>query len=252
MSNILEMKNISKSFPGVKALQNVDFSLKKGEVHCLIGANGAGKSTLMKILAGVYTKDEGEILLDNQQISIKNPSDSMQLGISTIHQELSLIENLTLAENILLGNYLKPKGGFISWQKMNKEAKRIFDLLGVKVSPTMPTTEASMGLKQMTEIAKAIRSDCKIIVMDEPSTALSTDEIHKLYDVIALLKKQGYTIVYISHKLDELYAIGDRITVLRNGRWIITDHIDNISQQQLIQHITGRAIEKVQKHIQRF
>ncbi|WP_419957955.1 sugar ABC transporter ATP-binding protein [Psychrobacillus psychrotolerans] len=247
MSNILEMKNVSKSFPGVKALQNVNFSLEKGEVHCLIGANGAGKSTLMKILAGVYNKDEGEILLDGESVTFKTPSDSMALGISIIHQELSLIEELSLAENIFLGDYLKSKGGFINWKKVNEEAKKIFSLLGVSASPNMHTSEASMGLKQMTEIAKAIKSECKIIVMDEPSTALSSDEVLKLYDVIKLLKSQGYTIVYISHKLDELYAVGDRVTVLRNGKWVITDCLKNIKQPELIHHITGRSIEKGEK-----
>lgn len=247
MSNILEMKDVSKSFPGVKALQNVNFSLEKGEVHCLIGANGAGKSTLMKILAGVYTKDEGEILLEGKNVSIKTPSDSMALGISTIHQELSLIEELSLAENIFLGDYLKPGGGFINWRKINEESKKIFSLLGISASPNLQTSEASMGLKQMTEIAKAIKSECKIIVMDEPSTALSSDEVLKLFNVIELLKNQGYTIVYISHKLDELYAVGDRVTVLRNGKWIITDSLKNIKQPELIYHITGRSIEKEEK-----
>lgn len=247
MSNILEMKQVSKSFPGVKALQKVDFSLKKGEVHCLIGANGAGKSTLMKILAGVYTKDEGEIILEGEPVTIKTPSDSKELGISTIYQELSLVEELSLAENIYLGNYLKPKGGFVKWKQLNEEAKKIFSLLGLSISPTRQTSTASMGLKQMTEIAKAIAADCKIIVMDEPSTALSGDEVAKLYEVINLLKGKGYTIVYISHKLEELYAVGDRVTVLRNGEWIITDSLANLSQPELIQHITGRKIEKKEK-----
>lgn len=247
MNHILEMKRISKSFPGVKALENVDFSLEKGEVHCLIGANGAGKSTLMKVLAGVYTKDEGEILLEGQPVTIKNPFDSMALGISTIHQELSLVEELSLAENIFLGNYLKPQGGFVNWRRIHEETKKLFELLGLSVSPSMRTSEASMGVKQMVEIAKAIRSECKIIVMDEPSTALSSEEVTKLYKVIDLLKKQGYTIVYISHKLDELYAVGDRVTVLRNGQWIITDSLANLKQPELIHHITGRSIEKEEK-----
>lgn len=247
MSNILEMKRVSKSFPGVKALEDVNFSLKKGEVHCLIGANGAGKSTLMKILSGVYTKDAGEILIDGKPVAISNPADSKAHGISTIYQELSLVEELTLAENIYLGNYLKPGGGFIKWKQLNKEAQKLFSLLGLSVSPSILTSDASMGLKQMTEIAKAIACDCKILVMDEPSTALSTDEVAKLYEVIALLKKQGYTIVYISHKLDELYAVGDRVTVLRNGEWVITDNLENLTQPELIQHITGRKIEKAEK-----
>lgn len=247
MTNILEMKKVSKSFPGVKALQNVNFSIKKGEVHCLIGANGAGKSTLMKILSGVYTKDEGDIVLEGNHVTIKTPSDSMALGISTIYQELSLVEELSLAENIFLGDYLKPKGGFVNWRQVNKEAKKLFDMLGITASPSMLTSDASMGLKQLVEIAKAIKSDCKIIIMDEPSTALSNDEVLKLYDVIELLKNQGYTIVYISHKLEELYTVGDRVTVLRNGEWIITDSLKKLKQAELIHHITGRSIEKEEK-----
>ncbi len=243
MNNILEMKQISKSFPGVKALQQVNFSLRKGEVHCLIGANGAGKSTLMKILSGVYEKDEGEIVLEGQSVSIKSPADSMSFGISTIYQELSLVDHLSLAENIFLGNYLKPNGGFIRWKALNKEAEKLFDLLGITVQPSMETSLASMGLKQMTEIAKAIASNCKIIIMDEPSTALSNDEVQSLYKVIDLLKKQGYTIVYISHKLEELYAVGDRVTVLRNGQGIMTDEIKNITKAELIRQITGRSIK---------
>lgn len=247
MKYVLEMKDISKSFPGVKALQNVNFSVKPGEVHCLIGANGAGKSTLMKILSGVYPMDEGQILLNGTEVKLNSPSESKAQGIATIYQELSLVEDLSIAENIFLGNYLKPKGGFIPWSKVNSKANELFALLGLSLSPNLLVRELSMGLKQMTEITKAIASNCKIIVMDEPSTALSGDEVNKLFDVVRLLKKQGYTIVYISHKLDELYAIGDRVTVLRNGQWIITEQIKDVSQPELIQHITGRRIEKQNK-----
>ncbi|WP_318507072.1 sugar ABC transporter ATP-binding protein [Bacillus sp. T3] len=247
MKYVLEMKDISKSFPGVKALQNVNFSVKPGEVHCLIGANGAGKSTLMKILSGVYTMDEGQILLNGTVVKLTSPSESKAQGVATIYQELSLVEDLSIAENIFLGDYLKPKGGFITWSKVNSRAKEFFALLGLTLSPNLLVRDLSMGLKQMTEIAKAIASDCKIIVMDEPSTALSGDEVNKLFDVVRLLKKQGYTIIYISHKLDELYAIGDRVTVLRNGEWIITEEIKDVSQPELIQHITGRRIERQSK-----
>jgi len=247
MSYVLEMKAISKSFPGVKALQNVNFSVLPGEIHCLIGANGAGKSTLMKILSGVYEKDEGSILLNGKEVKITSPADSKENGIATIYQELSLVEELSLAENIYLGNYLKPKGGFIKWNQINNQATELFSLLGLSLSPNLLVKEVSMGLKQMTEIAKALSTNCKIIVMDEPSTALSGEEINKLFDVIRLLKKQGYTIIYISHKLDELYTIGDRVTVLRNGEWVVTEELKNVSQSELIEHITGRKIEKQTK-----
>ncbi|PYF05627.1 sugar ABC transporter ATP-binding protein [Ureibacillus chungkukjangi] len=247
MSYVLEMKEITKSFPGVKALQNVNFSVLPGEIHCLIGANGAGKSTLMKILSGVYEMDEGSILLYGKEVKITSPADSKENGIATIYQELSLVEELSLAENIYLGNYLNPKGGFIKWNELNNQAKDLFSLLGLSLSPNLLVKEVSMGLKQMTEIAKALSTNCKIIVMDEPSTALSGEEINKLFDVIRLLKKQGYTIIYISHKLDELYTIGDRVTVLRNGKWVVTEELKNVSQSELIEHIIGRKIEKQTK-----
>lgn len=247
MNFVLEMKGISKSFPGVKALKKVNFNVIPGEIHCLIGANGAGKSTLMKVLSGVYPMDEGTIHLNGKVVRIDSPSKSKELGVSTIYQELSLVDNLTLAENIFLGDYLNPRGGFIKWRKLNERAAEIFSLLGLSISPSLIVSEVSMGLKQMTEIAKSIASGCKIIIMDEPSTALSGDEVNKLFDVIGLLKSQGYTIIYISHKLEELYTIGDRVTVMRNGEWIITEELRKVSQPELIQHITGRKIEKQQK-----
>lgn len=248
MNKVLKMKGISKLFPGVKALENVSFDLNRGEVHCLIGANGAGKSTLMKILSGVYEKDEGKLFINDTEVQIETPSQSQGLGISTIYQELSLVEELSVAENIFLGSYLKKGNGFINWQDLNKSAGRILDLLEEKISPKAIVKDLSMGKKQMVEIAKAIALDAKVLIMDEPTTALSGDEIEKLFKVINELRNQGLSIVYISHKLDELYTIGDRITVLRNGKWIITDEIKNINKNDLIRHITGRVIsQKVNK-----
>lgn len=244
MSTLLKMEKITKLFPGVKALDDVTFSLEVGEVHCLIGANGAGKSTLMKIVSGVYEKDDGTILLEDQEVHIKSPLDSQSLGISTIYQELSLVDGLSVAENIFLGKYKKDGHGFINWKRLNNEAAKILKILGEEISPKTIVNELSMGKKQMVEIAKAIATDTKILIMDEPSTALSEDEINKLFKVIKEIKQQGITIVYISHKLDELYEIGDRITVLRNGKKVLTDNIENVSQVDLIQHITGREISK--------
>lgn len=244
MVPILNMENISKEFPGVKALDQVSFSLNKGEVHCLIGANGAGKSTLMKILSGVYSKDEGEIFMENEKVLITSPIDSQLLGISTIYQELSLVDDLSVAENIFLGSYLKKGNGFISWKKMNEQAIELMKLLDVKISPNKIVRNLSMGNKQMIEIAKALAMDTKILIMDEPSTALSMEETEKLFKVIRELQAKGITIIYISHKLEELYEIGNRITVLRNGRWVITDDVNKINREELIKHITGRAIDK--------
>lgn len=244
MVPILNMENISKGFPGVKALDRVSFSLKKGEVHCLIGANGAGKSTLMKILSGVYGKDDGDIFMENEKVLITSPIDSQLLGISTIYQELSLVDDLSVAENIFLGSYLKKANGFINWKKLNNKAKELLDVLDVKISPNKIVRNLSMGNKQMVEIAKSLAMDTKILIMDEPSTALSMEETEKLFKVIRGLQLKGITMIYISHKLDELYEIGDRITVLRNGRWVMTDDVKNISHEELIKHITGRSIVK--------
>lgn len=247
MSTLLDMKNITKSFPGVKALECVDFTLEAGEIHCLIGANGAGKSTLMKILSGVYEKDGGTITFEGKDVQIKSPSDSQMLGISTIHQELSLVEELSVAENIFLGKYNKKGNGFINWNKLNRKAADILKQLEEEIPSTTTVSELSMGKKQMVEIAKAIAIDTKVLIMDEPSTALSEDEVIKLFKVIREVKKQGITIVYISHKLNELYQIGERVTVLRNGKNVYADDLEKITQSELIQHITGREILKMEK-----
>lgn len=241
------MQNISKSFPGVKALQNVDFSVNKGEVHCLIGANGAGKSTLMKILAGVYPKDEGEIYLQGEKIQISSPADSKQLGVITIHQELSLVEHLTVAENIYLGSYAQPRFGFVSWKRLRKQAQELINRLGIAIDVDTPVSELSMGHKQIVELAKALESNAKVIIMDEPSTTLSENEIRTLFTIIEELIKQGITIIYISHKLEELFAIGDRVTVLRDGKWVATRELGELDQTSLTELIIGYKMEKQER-----
>lgn len=247
MSEILKMQNISKSFPGVKALQNVDFSVNKGEVHCLIGANGAGKSTLMKILAGVYPKDEGEIYLQGEKIQISSPADSKQLGVITIHQELSLVEHLTVAENIYLGSYAQPRFGFVSWKRLRKQAQELINRLGIAIDVDTPVSELSMGHKQIVELAKALESNAKVIIMDEPSTTLSENEIRTLFTIIEELIKQGITIIYISHKLEELFAIGNRVTVLRDGKWVATRELGELDQTSLTELIIGYKMEKQER-----
>ncbi|WP_027416820.1 sugar ABC transporter ATP-binding protein [Aneurinibacillus terranovensis] len=244
MQPVLEMKNISKEFPGVKALDSVQFSVIPGEVHCLIGANGAGKSTLMKILAGVYSKDEGDIFLQGKKVDITGPSQSKELGIATIYQELSLIEHLTVAENIFLGTYMKPRYGIMSWKKINEESSKIITRLGIPIQVQKKVSELSAGHKQIVELAKAIASHAKLIVMDEPSTTLSEKEVNTLYRVIEDLKRQGITIIFISHKLEELFTIGDRVTVLRDGKYVATKKLKEISQDELIELIIGHKVEK--------
>ncbi|WP_400162732.1 sugar ABC transporter ATP-binding protein [Brevibacillus sp. TJ4] len=250
MDAILEMKQISKSFPGVKALQQVDFSVRQGEVHCLIGANGAGKSTLMKILAGVYAKDEGTILLDGQKIEAGSPADSRRLGVMTIYQELSLVEHLTVAENIFLGSYANPRYGVVSWKRLREEAQKVITRLGISIDVEQPVSALSMGHKQIVELAKALEGNAKIIVMDEPSTTLSEKEIHTLFATIDELKRQGITIIYISHKLEELFTVGDRVTVLRDGKWIATRDIGELDQETLTELITGHKVAKKERTLE--
>lgn len=252
MSEILKMQNISKSFPGVKALQNVNFSVNKGEVHCLIGANGAGKSTLMKILAGVYPKDEGEIYLQGEKIQISSPADSKQLGVITIHQELSLVEHLTVAENIYLGSYAQPRFGFVSWKRLRIQAQELINRLGIAIDVDTPVSELSMGHKQIVELAKALEGNAKVIIMDEPSTTLSENEIRTLFTIIEELIKQGITIIYISHKLEELFAIGDRVTVLRDGKWVATRELGELDQTSLTELIIGYKMEKQERSREQF
>lgn len=247
MDTILVMEGISKSFPGVKALQRVNFSVQAGEVHCLIGANGAGKSTLMKILAGVYTKDEGDIYISGKKVNINSPSDSKALGISVIYQELSLIEQLSVAENIFMGSYLQPRFGVLSWKRLREEAAKIIGRLGMNIDVDKKVADLSMGHKQIVELAKSLAANAKIIIMDEPSTTLSGEEISTLFRVIDDLKKQNITIIYISHKLEELFAVGDRVTVLRDGKWIATRNLSEITQDQLTELIIGHKIEKSER-----
>jgi ribose transport system ATP-binding protein len=241
---ILEMRGISKSFPGVQALQKVDFAVAPGEVHCLIGANGAGKSTLMKILAGVYPKDEGEIFFDGQRVNITDPISSSRLGIAVIYQELSLSGNLSAAENIYLGKYPRKYRYLVDWAALYNRAQSLIDSLGIKIDVKRPVAELSMGHRQIVELAKALASNARLVVMDEPSATLSGEEFETLVRVIRELKGKGITVIYISHRLEELFRVGDRVTVLRDGRFIATKNLREISQDQLVELIIGHALSK--------
>lgn len=241
--NLLEMRGISKYFPGVQALKDVDFCVTPGEVHCLIGANGAGKSTLMKILAGAYQKDEGEIFFEQQKVNISDPISSSKLGIAIIYQELSLIPSLSVAENIFLGKYPR-KGLLVDWQAMNTKSQQIIDSLGINIDVKKLVSELSIGHRQIVELAKSLASNAKLIVMDEPSATLSGEEFETLLRVINELKAKGITVIYISHRLEELFRVGDRVTVLRNGRYIATNSLKEINQEQLVELIIGHALSK--------
>ncbi len=219
---MLEIKSVSKSFPGVKALQDVSFQVQTGDVHAVVGENGAGKSTLMKILSGVYTDFEGEIYKDDRRLLLHSPHDAQQHGIAIIHQELNLIPELTIAENIFLGREMYTPLGLLDYKKMEAEAAILLDRLNLHIHPKRRVRGLRMGEQQLVEVAKALSLKASLLILDEPTSALSENEIERLFAVIASLKKAGVTMIYISHKLDEIFQISDRVTVLRDGQYIGT------------------------------
>ena len=243
---ILEMKDISKSFPGVQALNKVSFNLKPGEVHVLIGENGAGKSTMMKILAGIYQKDSGEILLHGEPLNIHNPKEALSKGISMIHQELSPIPYMSVAENILLGREpVSTPLKILNRKEMRRFTRELLDSLSIPLDPDTLMSELSVAETQMMEIAKATSFNSSIIIMDEPTSAISDTEVDILFNLIRSLKDRGKSIVYISHKLDEIFRISDRITVLRDGGFVASEDTGNMNQDKLINLMVGREISEI-------
>lgn len=241
---ILKMENISKSFPGVKALDNVSFNAYEGEVMALLGENGAGKSTLMKILSGVYTKDTGKILLDGKEIEVLNPRDASSKGIAIIHQELNLIPNLTVYENIFLGREETTTYKTLKKDYMIKEAKKLLDRLKVDIDPTLKINEISIAKQQMVEIAKALSLNASVIVMDEPTDTLTDKEVEILFEVIRELKAENKAIVYISHRLKEVFEICDRATVLRDGKFIDERLVSELDEDEIIKLMVGRTLDE--------
>lgn len=241
---ILKMKRISKSFPGVKALDDVDFNVYENEVMALIGENGAGKSTLMKILSGVYEKDKGEIFLDDESIEVISPKDASEKGIAIIHQELNLVPYLTVYENIFLGREIKSKLGVLDKRSMIKETEDILNRLKVNIRPTDIVNTLSIAEKQMVEIAKALSLNAKIIIMDEPTDTLTDQEVNSLFGIIHELKNQGKGLVYISHRLSEIFEVCDRVTVLRDGQLIDEKGIDETDESEIIQLMVGRTLNE--------
>ena len=215
--NILEMTGICKTFPGVKALDRVDFRVKRGEVHCLIGANGAGKSTLMKVLSGAYSQDSGEITFDGAVMRTSNPLDRKRAGIAIIYQELSLLPELSVAENVFINNFPR-KNGRIDWRTVYSETEKLVKELNLNIGAKDKVSSLGIGERQLVELMKALQCNAKLIVMDEPSATLSKDEFNTLVDVIRNLKQKGITIIYISHRLEELFIVGDSITIMRDSR----------------------------------
>ncbi|WNX85658.1 sugar ABC transporter ATP-binding protein [Agathobaculum sp. NTUH-O15-33] len=243
MDNILEMRGITKIFPGVVALDHVDFDLRPGEVHVLLGENGAGKSTLIKILAGAYTPTEGTIQLEGRPVAIERPKDALRLGVRIIYQELMVNEYITVTENIFQGRELK-KHGLIDWKEMHRQAGAFLSDLDYDLDPRALVQTLGIAKKQIVEIVKAVSSQCKIIVFDEPTASLSPKEIETLFGIIRNLKSKGIGIVYISHRMPELYEIGDRVTVLRDGKKIETHSISDVTPEQLVTMVSGHKVEE--------
>lgn len=247
MEKLLEFRNICKYFPGVKALEQVSFDLYPGEVHVIVGENGAGKSTLMKVLSGAYTADSGQVFFEGKEIIKNSPKISEELGISMIYQELNLIPELSVASNVFLGHELK-KGIFVNKKEQKKQANELLKAAGISVDAGALVKNLGVGTQQMVEIAKALSKNAKVLVFDEPTSSLTESEIRELFQMIKKLKKQGVGMFYISHRLEELFEIGDRVTVMRDGRHILTDSIKNMTMSQIIENIAGRAIENLYPH----
>ena len=239
---LLQMKGIDKSFPGVHALQNMQFELRRGEVHALLGENGAGKSTLIKVLGGIYQKDEGEIFIDGQKVEINSVEDAHKAGVSIIHQELVLVPWLSIAENMFLGREPKNKLGFVDFGKMNSEAKKYLVDFGLDLNPLTPIAELNIAQQQMVEIVKAISFSSNIVVMDEPTSSLSDKEAEALFESIRKLKARGVGIIYISHRMSELDIIADRVTVLRDGQYVDTKVVKETTTDDLIALMVGRSM----------
>ena len=239
---VLEMKDIQKTFNKVRALKGVDFSLRHGEIHALIGENGAGKSTLMNILGGVVRKDAGAILRNGQPVKIHDPHDSRSLGISFIHQELNLVDDLTVYENLFLGEELTTPLGFVDVERMRRMSSEIITQMDVHISPKTPVRELDVSLKQVVEIARALRQKSSVIIMDEPTSSLAKHEIQSLFVVMRLLKGSGVSIIFISHKLKEVLTICDSYTVLRDGDIAGNGEIGGVTEEDLAKLMVGKEI----------
>ncbi len=239
---VLEMRGICKYFPGVKALQNVDFTLRAGEIHALMGENGAGKSTLIKVLTGVYQKDEGKIYIsgNDQAVTIRSPQDAQKAGISTVYQEITLCPNLTVAENMFIG---RTKGATVGWKKMNADAGKILESLGIPASPTQQLGSCSIAVQQMVAIARAVDMECKVLILDEPTSSLDEQEVAKLFKLMLDLKKKGVGIIFVTHFLDQVYEVCDRITVLRDGMLVGEYVIEDLPRVQLVSKMLGKELD---------
>lgn len=243
---LLVIKNLTKVFPGVVAVDNVSFSIRRGEVHVLIGENGAGKSTLVKMIAGIYKTDAGEMILDGKVYQPQNVLDAQKCGVNIVHQELSMMPNRTVAQNIFIGR--EPIKGkvikSVDIEKMNAESQALLNGLGIKVDVREITKNLSIALQQMVEVAKATSTENKLLILDEPTSSLTAPEIKALFTIVKQLKEKGVSIIYISHRMNEIFEIGDRITVMRDGKYVGTREISSTSIEDVISMMIGRVLGK--------
>ena len=239
---VLKMRNIHKSFPGVRALQGVDFTLCEGEIHALMGENGAGKSTLIKVLTGVYTKDEGDIFIKGTEkaVAIRSPQEAQKLGISTVYQEITLCPNLSVAENMYIG---RGSSMVQNWKKMNADADKILQSLDIPAKANQQLASCSLAVQQMVAIARAVDMDCKVLILDEPTSSLDEQEVAKLFKLMRDLKKKGVGIIFVTHFLDQVYEICDKITILRDGQLVGEYEIENLPRVQLVSKMLGKDLD---------
>ncbi|THD43761.1 galactose/methyl galactoside ABC transporter ATP-binding protein MglA [Enterobacteriaceae bacterium ML5] len=240
---LLEMSGINKSFPGVRALDNVNLKVRPSSIHALMGENGAGKSTLLKCLFGIYSKDSGTILFQGQEVNFKSSKEALETGVSMVHQELNLVLQRTVMDNMWLGRY-PTKGIFVDQDKMYKDTKAIFDELDIDIDPRDKVGKLSVSQMQMIEIAKAFSYNAKIVIMDEPTSSLTEKEVNHLFTIIRKLKDRGCGIVYISHKMEEIFQLCDEITILRDGQWIITQPLEGLDMDKIISMMVGRSLSQ--------
>lgn len=242
---IVELKNITKRFPGVVALRNMTLQIRPGEIHGLIGENGAGKSTLIKVLTGVHRADEGEIIVNGQKMNFTKPADARNAGIACVYQELNIVKLLSVTDNIFIGRGITDKSGLLDYKAMDKEAHDAMMELGHDINPKTECGKLGMGLQQMVEIAKAINLNAKMIIMDEPTSSLGEQEVAQLMTTVRKLKEKGVAILFVSHKLEELFELCDRVTVMRDGEHILTDEIKNMDNDKLINAMVGRKLDNL-------
>ncbi|MDG6788809.1 sugar ABC transporter ATP-binding protein [Glaesserella parasuis] len=243
---ILEMLNVSKTFPGVKALDGINLKVKRGTIHALMGENGAGKSTLMKILYGIYIPDDGsELILDDKSFKPSRPIDAIRSGLTMVPQEISPAANLTIADNFYLGREITQGKFLLNQKEMDRKAAEILSELGIPMDVTVKMSEVSVAKAQLVAIATAVSNDAKIIIMDEPTTALTEMEVEQLYKIIDAVKKRGIAIIFISHKLDEVFKVSDEITVIRDGQYVGTKATTDVTKEELISMMVGRDMSEM-------